>query len=70
MITDVCALAIRYYGTGNTAKGFVNYIDWNIIDMERIIVLKHESDKVKTSVIQEIIAENQHDQSMEILLSP
>lgn len=62
-------LAIKYYVTGNTAEGFVNYIDSNIKDMKRVIVLKHDSNKVKTSVIEEILSKYQADQDIEILLS-
>lgn len=65
----MCDLAIRYFVTGNTAEGFVNYTDSNIKDMERVIVLNHNSDKVKTSVVREIVSKHQSDENIEILLS-
>ncbi|MEW9676010.1 hypothetical protein ABRT01_07480 [Lentibacillus sp. L22] len=60
----------RYYTTGNTSEGFVNFTYSNIKDIKRVIVLKHDSNKVKTSVIDQIIKKYEASDQLEIILSP
>ncbi|RLL46672.1 hypothetical protein D8M04_05560 [Oceanobacillus piezotolerans] len=59
----------KYYVTGNTAEGFVNYIKPNLYNINKIIVLKHPSNRLKTSIIQAFITKYQGEE-MEILKSP
>src|SRR5699024_10088520 len=44
-----------YYVTGNTAEGFVNFLDSNVVGAKKVVVLKHMSNKVKTRVLEELI---------------
>ncbi|MEN1967340.1 hypothetical protein WMZ97_04595 [Lentibacillus sp. N15] len=60
----------RYYVSGNTAEGFLNFIDSNIRGIKRTIVLKHDSDSVKTSVLKHIIKKYEATNNLDILLSP
>lgn len=61
---------LRYYVTGNTADGFVNYVKSNIKEINKLVVLKHPSNKLKTAVIQKFIHLNKSNDNLEILLSP
>ncbi|UJL45368.1 hypothetical protein KFZ58_13245 [Virgibacillus sp. NKC19-16] len=58
-----------YYVTGNTAEGFINHLDSNIESMKQIIVLKHPSNTLKTTVITQLIKKYEADFDLEILHS-
>lgn len=45
---------INYYGGGNTARGFVNYYDSILNNIENIYVIKNSPQIIKTSVIKTI----------------
>lgn len=60
---------IKYYVTGNTAKGFVNFINSNLNGIEQIIVLKHKSNKIKTKLIKRLINHYEKNSNVEVLLS-
>lgn len=57
-----------YYVSGNTAKGFVNYLETNIVDIKQIIVLKHPSHILKTALLEKLMDMYQGDH-LEILRS-
>jgi len=59
----------KYYVTGNTAKGLVNYISSNLQNIKQTIILKHPSDSLKTSLIQQVIDSYQSNYEIEVLLS-
>lgn len=61
---------LNYYVTGNTAEGFINYLNSNLKDIEKIVVLKHESNKVKTKVIRNLLNHFDENMTIEVLLSP
>ena len=58
----------KYYVTGNTAQGLVNYLISNVSDLKQVIILKHDSHRIKTAVLQELI-DKYKESDMEILLS-
>ncbi|KPH76678.1 hypothetical protein [Oceanobacillus caeni] len=59
----------KYYVTGNTAKGLVNYISSNLQNIKQTVILKHPSDSLKTSLIQQVIDSYQSNYEIEVLLS-
>ncbi|MBY7144133.1 hypothetical protein KFZ56_13960 [Virgibacillus sp. NKC19-3] len=58
-----------YYVAGNTAEGFINYLDSNINDIKQVIILKHSSHTLKTAVIKQLINKYEADFNLEILYS-
>lgn len=56
-----------YYAIGNTSKGLMNYLQTNIVEIEQVIVLKHQSHTLKTAILRQIM--KQYD-DLEILCSP
>lgn len=58
-----------YYVTGNTAEGFVNFLDSNVVGIKKIVVLKHMSNKVKTRVLEELIRIYEQSYDLEIICS-
>lgn len=59
-----------YYVSGNTAKGLLNYLPENTKDINRIFMLKHSSETVKTRLIKQYIDDNTSINGIEILKSP
>ncbi|ALX50336.1 hypothetical protein [Lentibacillus amyloliquefaciens] len=45
---------LYYYVTGNTAEGFVNHLETNVFDIEKVIILKHPSIRLKTAIIKKL----------------
>ncbi len=60
----------KYYVTGNTAKGFVNFLAENVMDLDEIIVLQHDSHTLKTTILKQMIHVWKHQYDIEVLLSP
>ncbi|WP_026908896.1 hypothetical protein [Paucisalibacillus globulus] len=60
---------IGYYVSGNTAEGFVNFLSTNTSNLHHHIILKHPSNKIKTTVINEIINKYKANHDIEILYS-
>ncbi|WP_099159854.1 hypothetical protein [Virgibacillus ndiopensis] len=60
----------NYYVTGNTAKGLVNFLESNIEDIKKKLVLKHPSQKYKTKIINKLIKSYETSKDIEILCSP
>lgn len=61
---------IKYYVTGHTAEGFVNYLTSNVMMLDKIIVLQHPSNVIKTNIFQRLIAYYRNKGTIEILSSP
>ena len=61
---------IYYYATGNTAKGYINFVHTNIKGIEQVIVLNHPSFALKTAVLKSVISTFEEDVGLEILCSP
>ncbi|MFC2947278.1 hypothetical protein [Virgibacillus sediminis] len=59
---------MKYYVSGNTAGGFVNYMSQNTGGLKQVIILKHPSETLKTAVLKRLAAH--YDDGMEMLLSP
>ncbi|HLR52112.1 MAG TPA: hypothetical protein VK072_04475 [Candidatus Avamphibacillus sp.] len=60
---------ISYYVTGNTAEGFINYLQSNLKGVRQIFVLKHESNKIKTIVLRYLLKMFEEENEVEVLLS-
>ncbi|MGJ9457759.1 hypothetical protein [Oceanobacillus sp. CF4.6] len=58
-----------YYVSGNTAEGLLNYLPSNIEGLNRIIVLKHPSETIKTNVIKQVLKGYTSKYKLEILKS-
>lgn len=59
-----------YYVSSNTSKGYVNFLTTNVTDIQTIIVLKHESNMLKTQVLRGVINELSSINNLEIICSP
>ncbi|WP_164668058.1 AAA family ATPase [Virgibacillus doumboii] len=59
---------LQYWITGNTAEGFVNFLDTNLLGIDRVIALKHPSAKLKSKILQNLINKYRSD-DLEILQS-
>ena len=60
---------ISYYVTGNTAEGFINYLQSNLKGVRQVFVLKHESNKIKTTVLRYLLKVFEEENEVEVLLS-
>ena len=60
----------RYYVTGHTASGFVNYLESNIKNIKKVIVLDHPSYKLKTNIINRATAYFKEIETIDILCHP
>ncbi len=60
----------KYYVTGNTAEGFVNFLSANVRKFDHVVILKHPSNTLKTKVIKGVIDQFDRDHELEILCSP
>ena len=47
---------IKYFVTGHTKDGFVNFLSSNLVEINHIYVLEHPSNIVKTKLLQKLIA--------------
>ncbi|RDW15646.1 AAA family ATPase [Oceanobacillus chungangensis] len=61
---------LYYYVSGNTAAGTKNYLLSNIEHLKQVIILKHESNTVKTAVLWKLIDTYGTENNLEILKSP
>lgn len=61
---------IRYYVCGHTAEGFVNFLDSNLIDIHKIVVLQHPSNIVKTNILKKLSTDYLGKNELEIISSP
>ncbi|HLR65642.1 hypothetical protein [Virgibacillus alimentarius] len=59
----------KYYVTGNTAEGFVNFLPTNVRNFNHVFILKHPSNKLKTAIIKEVIRRLDSNYKLEILCS-
>src|SRR5690625_207301 len=59
----------KYYVTGHTADGFVNFLSSNLINIKKIIVLQHSSNSIKSRLLQKIIALYEEKEQVEMILS-
>lgn len=46
----------KYYVSGHTAEGYVNFLSTNLTGIKRIVVLQHPSNKLKTKIIEKLTA--------------
>jgi len=60
----------KYYVRGNTAEGLVNYSTSNLHGIEKVIVLEHPSETLKTAILNQLIRKFEEHYQIEILLSP
>lgn len=60
--------SLHYYITGNTAKGLVNHLDTNLLNISRIVALEHPSARLKTDIIKKLAKQYEHN-SVEVLES-
>lgn len=58
-----------YYVSGNTAKGYVNYIESNMKNMRNIFLVKHPANHVLTALMKQIIDELPKQADIEIINS-
>lgn len=58
-----------YYVSGNTADGYVNFIESNLKGIAQIYVLHHPSSYIKTELLQSFL-QTQAEDDVEVLLSP
>ena len=48
---------LRYFAGGNTAKGFYNLYDSNLIGLERVFILAGNSRVEKSTIIKRLVKE-------------
>lgn len=60
----------HYYVTGNTAKGYLNFLHTNIKGIEQVIILNHISYSIKTTILKNIIYFFEDKADLEIIYSP
>lgn len=58
-----------YYVTGNTAQGFINHLSSNLKGVQQVFVLKHNSNKIKTMILNDLIKRLEEKNDIEIILS-
>ncbi|WP_174614295.1 hypothetical protein [Virgibacillus ihumii] len=58
----------KYYVTGNTAEGLVNFLDTNMQGIQKIYLLNHSSPFFKSKLLQNLLSHFKSD--AELLLSP
>ncbi|WP_188454161.1 hypothetical protein [Virgibacillus oceani] len=63
-------MIFNYYVTGNTAEGFVNFLESNVEGIEKLVILKHASNKFKTMVMKQLIKNYKTTDDIEVLNSP
>lgn len=61
---------IRYFVSGHTAEGYVNYIQDNVQGIEQIFTLKHPSNVLKTKVLKGLLSHFKKEEKFEVILSP
>lgn len=66
---DVVQQILKYYVTGHTAEGFVNYLSTNLIGIHKIVILQHPSNTLKTKVLNELLHVHQQEK-IEMICSP
>lgn len=60
---------IKYYATGHTGKGMINFLRTNLYGIDRVLILEHRSIAVKTVILEMLIDQNQR-KKLEIISSP
>lgn len=61
---------IKYYVHGHTAEGYVTFLQSNIKDIKKIIILQHPSNIVKTKVLKKLANFYSKEHDLEIISSP
>lgn len=46
----------RYYVAGHTANGYVNYLQSNLVDINRVVILQGHANKLKTKLFRRLIS--------------
>ncbi|MEI3607483.1 hypothetical protein SPD48_17525 [Pseudogracilibacillus sp. SE30717A] len=46
----------KYYVSGHTAEGYVNFLSSNLVQINKVIVLQHPSNRLKTRVLEKLAA--------------
>src|SRR5690625_1198206 len=60
---------MKYYVSGHTAEGYVNFLSSNVDGIENIIVLRHPSNILKTTLLEKVIAPFEERESIEMIAS-
>lgn len=61
---------IKYYVNGHTANGFVDFLSSNLVDIKKVIVLQHPSNRIKTSILKAIAHQHRGSNNIELIASP
>lgn len=64
------AKEINYYVSGNTSKGYVNYLNSNMVEIKNVIILNHSSFTLKTKILKELIRHYSAHNEIELIRSP
>lgn len=59
----------KYYVSGNTAEGFIRLLPSNVSSFAHTVILCHPSERLKTMVLQNLIAQLEQKHEIEVLLS-
>ena len=60
---------MKYYVSGNTAEGHVNFLSANLAGINKIIVLQHPSNRLKTNILKKSAAPFEERQQIEMISS-
>lgn len=61
---------ISYYACGHTASGYVNFIESNLVGIDKVIVLQHPAKQLISDILFSIKSRESKQESYEILCSP
>lgn len=61
---------INYFVSGNTSKGYINYLTSNIKGIKNIIILRHHSSTLKTNVLRKLLDYYSTRYKTEVIHSP
>lgn len=61
---------MKYFVTAHTSEGLVNYLLTNVTDIDRVIVLQHPSNVIKTKILKGLIHFYQSEYDIEMICSP
>src|SRR5690625_1701035 len=60
---------LKYYVSGHTAKGYVNFLSSNLVNIEKTIILQHPSKKIKTMILERLIERYKKNEQIEMICS-
>ncbi len=60
---------LKYYVSGHTAEGYVDFLSSNLVNINKVLILQHPSSRLKTTLLEKLIAPYEEKEQIEMICS-